>query len=209
MTKDLTIIYATASKAPLHFRQKVFDELKKAAQDYEVYYIIDPPEVSSITNYYKELLIAAKKLDTPYIAFAEDDTLYPDEHFNQRPPDLETFAYNTTRWNLQTWSKPPFYSLRQKLILSTMIAPREKFIEIMNMRVRLAEKHMFEPGRGEGEKTHAFATYNPVVVFQHPDGFGYMEGKKGAEKVRATALPYWGSARKVMNDFYASPKSDV
>jgi hypothetical protein len=199
---DLTIIYASAQKSPVNFREKVQRELSNAAGDYPVYLAIDPPEKSSITNYYQTLVEVAYDIDTPYLAFAEDDTLYPDEHFNHRPSDLETFAYNFTRWNLYTWSDPPFYSLRQRKILATLIAPRIAFIDVMERRLKLNESQMVEPGRREGEKFETFNTYNPVVVFTHPDAFGYMGGNKRANKIRALSLPYWGEADKLKEKYY-------
>lgn len=203
---DLVIIYASAQKSPVDFREKIQRTLQEAAKDYPIYLAIDPPEKSSITNYYKTLLEVAYDINTPYIAFAEDDTLYPDEHFNQRPSDLETFAYNVTRWNLYTWSDPPFFSLRQRKILATCIAPRIRFIDVMEERLKNPnEAQMVEPGRKEGEESETFNTYNPVVVFTHPDAFGYMRGRKKAHKIRATALPYWGSAKEVY-EFYRGPK---
>lgn len=198
MQNDLTIIYASAQKSPVKFREAVQKELQNAAKDYPIYLAIDPPEKSSITNYYRTLLEVACDIDTPYIAFAEDDTLYPDEHFNQRPSNLQTFAYNFTRWNLYTWSDPPFYSLRERKILATLIAPRKAFIEVMSKRLENPdESQMVEPGRRAGELSEAFHTYNPVVVFTHPDAFGYMGGDKRAHKIRALSLPYWGEADKI------------
>lgn len=195
----MTIIYSSAHKIPDSFRKKVFEQLRKAAGDYPIVELHSTPEESSITNYYKELLATGKNINTPYVAFAEDDTLYPDEHFNQRPSNLHTFAYNFTRWNIHTWSNPPFFSLRQRRILSTLIAPRETFIQVMEQRLENPnEKYMVEPGRRSGEWSETFNTYNPVVVFTHPDAFGYMDGKKKAHKIRATALPFWGSAEEVM-----------
>lgn len=195
---DLTIIYATAHKVPEWSREQVFKELLKAAGDYPIVELHSTPEKSSITNYYTDLLEAAKQITTPYLAFAEDDTLYCDEHFNQRPSDPYTFAYNYTRWNLYTWSDPPFFSLRQRKILATLIAPREEFIRVMTKRLRNSdESQMVEPGRRSGENYETFNTYNPVVVFTHPNAFGYMGGDKRANKIRATALPYFGTAEEV------------
>jgi len=203
MAQDLSIIYASAHKAPEPFLRKIREQLDLAVGDCPIIETHTTPEKSSITNYYKDLIEVAKDCATPYIAFAEDDTLYPDEHFNQRPSNMETFAYNMTRWNLYTWSDP-FYSLRQRMILATLIAPREKFIEVMEKRLENPdESKMVEPGRG-GELSENFETYNPVVVFTHPDAFGYMEGKKQASKIRALSIPYWGSAEGVMNDIYKS-----
>lgn len=194
---SMTIIYSTAHKVPEEFRQRVFDKLKESAKDYPIVELHSTPEASSITNYYRELLVAAREIKTPFLSFAEDDTLYPDEHFNFRP-SFDTFAYNFTRWNLYTWSSPPFYSLRQRKILATLIAPREKFIEVMEERIKLKESQMVEPGRRKGEKFETFNTYNPIVVFTHPNAFGYMNGGKKAHIIRATALPYWGEATKLM-----------
>jgi hypothetical protein len=59
------------------------------------------------------------------------------------------------------------------------------------------ESQMVEPGRREGEKYEVFNTYNPIVVFTHPNAFGFMGGDKKANKIRATALPYWGSAEEI------------
>lgn len=195
---DLTIVYSTAQKIPERFRIKVFEQLKVSARDYPMKELYATPMESSITNYYRELLEAAKQITTPYIAFAEDDTLYTDEHFRQRPSDMQTFAYNATRWNLYTWSKPPFFSLRQRKILATLIAPREEFIKVMEKRLQNPnESRMVEPGRNQGEKFETFETYNPLVVFSHPKSFGYAsQGKnKRATKIRALSLPYWGSAK--------------
>lgn len=201
---DLTILYTTAHKIPEKFASNVLKQLYRAAGTYTVYETHGKASESSITNYYRALLEAAKTAATPYIAFAEDDTLYCDEHFNQRPSDLHTFAYNTNRWNLYTWSEPPFFSLRQRKILATLIAPREKFIEVMEKRLENPdEKRMVEPGRVDGECSETFDTYKPIIVFTHPDSFGYaFQGKrKRASRIRALELPYWGTAQRVM-EFY-------
>lgn len=198
MQNDLTVVYASARKIPEDFREKLLKQLWKASGEYPLHAIYSTPEQSSITNYYKELLEAAREIKTPYLVFAEDDTLYPDEHFDHRPSNLNTFAYNFTRWNLYTWSKPPFFSLRQRRILATLIAPREEFIKVMEERlINPNEAKMVEPGRRIGENWETFETYNPIVVFTHPDAFGYMHGSKRASKIRALELPYWGTAKEV------------
>lgn len=200
---DLTIIYSTAHKIEPMFAGRVRANLEFAARDNPIEEIHSTPEESSITNYYLELLGTARAITSPYIAFAEDDTLYPDEHFNERPSNLKTFAYNYTRWNFYTWSKPPFYSLRQRSILATLIAPREEFIKVMEKRLQNPdESQMIEPGRGVGELHETFETYNPIVVFTHPNAFGYMDGKKLASKIRALSIPYWNEADRLKEKYY-------
>ena|SRR3990167_2194991 len=200
---DLSIIYASAHKIPEYFAANVLRQLYRAAGDIPVHEIHTTPEKSSITNYYRELIATAKTLKTPYIAFAEDDTLYPDEHFNHRP---KTFAYNFNRWNIFTWSQPPFFSLCRRMILGTLIAPREEFIEIMSERIKLPESQMVEPGRRDGEPSEVFETYNPIVVFSHPDSYGYGTKRKKAGKIRALEIPRWGTAEDVMDAYENTPK---
>src|SRR3990167_7181314 len=178
MIEDLTIIYSSAHKAPEAFISHVRLKLQLAGGNHPIVELHSTPEKASITNYYRELLAASKQIKTPFLAFAEDDTLYPEEHFNQRPSNLETFAYNFNRWNLYTWSDPPFFSLRQRKILATLIAPRERFIEVMEKRLKNPdESQMVEPGRDSGEWSETFLTYSPVIVLTHPNAFGYMGGK--------------------------------
>jgi hypothetical protein len=208
---DLTIIYSTAHKIDDDFRMNVVKRLYECA-GHPIVEIHSSPKRASIHNYYKELLTVAQDIKTPYIAIAEDDTLYSDEHFTYRPP-MDTFAYNYSRWNLFTWSQPPFYSLGFRMILASMIAPRELFIDWLEERFRVdpdGEKLEWwgEPGRFQHErglkvshrKAETFHTYSPIVVFSHPGSYGYeFRGtNKRANKIRAFEIPYHGHASAII-----------
>src|SRR3990167_3198981 len=169
MAKDLTILYSSAHKIPEKFAKNVLDQLYRAAGDFPVVELHSTPDKSSIMNYYRELLEAAKKIETPFVSFAEDDALYPAEHFHYRPP-LDAFAYNFNRWNLHTWAQPPFYSLRQRKILATLIAPRELYIEAMAERFAADPdgrnlQWWGEPGRRHHEKSLGI-TRRKIVEFR-------------------------------------------
>src|SRR3990167_1374709 len=214
MKSDLTIVYATACKIPAKFADNILAQLHKAAGDYPIKMAIDKPSESSITNYYRSLLEIAKQIKTPYLAIAEDDTLYPPEHFTTYRPPLDTFAYNFNRWNIHTWQDPPFYSLRQRKILATLIAPRELFIEAVEERLakhpssKVSLEWFGEPGRQYYErkfgiterKSTTFATYVPVLVFSHEQSFGFeTTGKnKRAGKIRALEIPLWCRASDII-----------
>jgi hypothetical protein len=212
-TADLTIIYSSAGKIPKRFAENVLDQLLKAADKTYVYQIYCKPRDSSIVNYYKDLLEAAKEIETPYLATCEDDTLYSDEHFYAHRPPLDTFAYNFSRWNIHTWSEPPFFSLRQRRILAGLIAPRLQFISWLEERFKIDPEGKRlewwgEPGRNQHEKalgvtqqkSETFETYSPIVVFSHPDSFGYEStGKsKRSSKIRALEIPYFGKASDII-----------
>lgn len=212
MSSDLTIIYASAHRISETFRQKILNNLYEVAGGYPIMEVHTTPQKASIPNYYKQLLQACKRLKTPYIAIAEDDTLYTEEHFNYRP-DLETFAYNYTRWNIFTWSEPPFFHLGQRHILGAMIAPRKLFIEWLEERFKVDPKGeklewWGEPGRKHHEKglrvshrqSEVFNTYSPLIVFFHPGSYGYdfWGTKKKAGKIRALEIPHFGRAEDII-----------
>jgi hypothetical protein len=64
--------------------------------------IIDTDKPSP-ENFYRQLLKGCKVATTPYIAIAEDDTLYNKEHFNCFRPEMNVFGYNLNRWSVATW----------------------------------------------------------------------------------------------------------
>ncbi len=222
---DITAIYYTANKPNEYFAENIRKNLLKALGDIPLisisqkplnfgHNIVDTGE-PSIINAYKAPVMGAKIATTPYIALCEDDTLYPDEHFYAFRPPLDTFAYNFSRWNMYTWSRPPFFSLCQRKVLATLIAPRELFIEAMEEKFN---KHpdisdyklgwFGEPGRNSYERklrvtqrnSTEFLTYSPVVIFSHPESLGYQTTgtDKRAGKIRALELLHWGKAEDVI-----------
>ncbi len=231
MTKpDLTIIYYTANLLNDKFANNIRNQLKIAAAglpiisvskkpiDYGLNIIDKEPE-RSIVNVYKVILEASRLAESKFVALAEDDTLYSPEHFYCYLPEEDVFAYNLCRWNIYTWKKPPLYSLSFRKILANLIAPRKLLINTIEERfnkfpnpTKTQERWITgEPGRGfekllgmNALKTAEFYSYIPNIVFSHPKSFGFLTTgtRKRAGKIRALSLPYWGTAEKVMKDFY-------
>ena len=225
--KDLTVIYYTANLIDEQFAFNQRRLLASAIGDLPLISLSKKPlnfginicegnTERSIINIYRALLVGTRAAKTKYVALAEDDTLYPDEHFSSYLPPEDTFAYNMTRWNIFTWSKPPFFSLAHRKILATLIAPRQLLIDAIEERFvkypdanKIPLKWMGEPGRQNYEmklgvmprKSEEFYTYNPIVVFSHPAALGYrVQGKrKGTGRIRAIELPYWGRAGDILN----------
>ncbi|OGK52583.1 hypothetical protein A2966_03520 [Candidatus Roizmanbacteria bacterium RIFCSPLOWO2_01_FULL_41_22] len=222
---EITVIYYTANVINEHFANNIRAQLLSAIGGLPLISLSKKPlnfgtnicegeTERSIINVYRTLLVGAKAAKTKYIAFCEDDTLYPDEHFHYHLPPPDTFAYNMTRWNIHSWSNPTFYLVTRR-ILATLIAPRELFIEAIEERFAkypdlslLPVQWMGEPGRNNYEKalgvtqrkSEGFNTYNPLVVFSHPDSYGFQTHgrRKKVGKIRALEIPYWGTAEQVM-----------
>jgi hypothetical protein len=179
-------------------------------------------EPRSSVNFYRQLLRGAETATTPYIACVEDDTLYNKEHFTFRPP-LDTFAYNLHRWSVSTWTEP-FYSFRQSKVGAAGIYPRLETIEALREKLATVPKDapsgwlwkIGEPGTG-GErglgikirKSMDFYTSAAIIQFNHdyftnadnsPEGVARRH-RKAFGKIRATEIPYWGRADKLIQKF--------
>src|SRR5437016_5786451 len=95
--KDLTIIFLTASKLPKKWALFQKEKLLEAVPDTPIITISKEPldwgtnilqtEPYGTSNIWVQLLKGAKTATTKFIAVAEDDVLYPKEHFEFRPPE--------------------------------------------------------------------------------------------------------------------------
>lgn len=219
---DLTLIYYTCNEIPEGFARNTRSQLLRVAYSYPIIsvshkpldlgqnIIVDLPRHH--LSIYRQALIGAKQATTKYIALAEDDVLYSPEHFKRRSSDGK-FAYNLATWNIFTWGDSLFHHKDGgRINLSQLICERELFIEAMEERfnkwpddskVRLGL--WAEPGRYEGHlgvtirEVETFHTYPPNIIFSHQTALSFdnLGEKKRMGQLRATELPYWGSAKKV------------
>jgi hypothetical protein len=225
---DLTVIYLTNSRLPEKWTEYHFGILRDAVGDYPVISMTrkpldfglnvlqDAPE--SKANIFKQMLRAAKLATTPYIAIAEDDTLYMKEHFGFYRPLMDRVAYNQHRWCLYTWGEP-VYSLKNfMLINSTMIAPRELLIEnlekrfknysdesLLGMEIGVFERHLKLPMTRPMEVKSEY----PIVQFDH-DYFTKSDPEKETIErrhlkhlgtIKAYRIPYWGDSEELVKKF--------
>jgi hypothetical protein len=165
------------------------------------------------SNIYFQLLRGAKAAVTDYIALVEDDTLYPKEHFQYRPP-VDTFAYNMNRFGLFTWGRPTYF-WKDRISNSTLIAPRKLSIEALEERFA---KYPNGTGGLTGElgrvnienklglthrKSAWFTTEISVVRIDHELGIDRLSQthRKGMGILRAYDIPYWGKADELIKKF--------
>ena len=222
--KDLTVIFLTVNKVPEKWAEYHRGVLLKAIGDCPLITISKKPinlgtniiqtEPESATNVYWQMLKGAKMAITPYIAVAEDDTLYCREHFTDFRPPLDTFAYNMTRWGILTWG-PPTYYWKNRLSNATLIAPRELAIEALEERFK---KYPIGSDRGGGElgnekiekrwrvtprKSVVFNTITPIVYFQHRFALDPLERNqtKRMSMIRSYDIPYWGRSEELVKKF--------
>lgn len=214
-TSDLTIIFLTLNRLPKKWVEYQKETLLKAVGDSPVITISREPldwgtnliqtEEPSAANIYRQMLRGAKLATTPYVAIAEDDTLYPEEHFKFRS---DKFAYNMSRWGILSWMENPAYYYRHRESNSTLIAPKELLIECLE---QYPEGFFGEVGKervmkklGLDYKAQRFHSQIPVVNFAHVYAIDELEQKQRKSEtkaLRAYDIPHWGRASELVKKF--------
>lgn len=222
---DLTCIFLTVNKVPEQWAQFQKETLLKALDGYPVITMSMKPldwgtnvlqdgEISA-SNVYRQLLRGAKLATTKYIAVAEDDALYPREHFHSFRPKDDEFGYNFSRWGIFSWGIPTYFWC-DRISNLTLIANRELVIEALEER--FAKYPEGTPNAQTGElgrykrqmdlgttnyKAVAFYTTVPVVNFSHPEALCTFEQRKRKRLgfVRAYDIPYWDHAKDLQARF--------
>jgi hypothetical protein len=218
---DLTIIFLTLNKVPEKWAKYHKKILTKAIGNTAIITISQKPldwginliqKSEGHANIYRQILRGAKLAKTAYIAIAEDDTLYPEEHFASFRPPLDSFGYNMSRWGILTWGTPIFY-LKQRPANGTMIAPRELTIEALEERFKKGMpddkcgelgKEKIESRLGVSPRKHVdFYTKVPVLFFNHDFSLDPLERahKKVVWWIRAYDIPNWGKAKNIVKKF--------
>lgn len=227
MNNDLTAIFLTVNRVPEHWRTFHREHLLKATEGYDLITVSRVPmpdmpgrnliQDSEICadNVYRQMLRAAKLVTTPFIAVAEDDSLYCPEHFNEFRPRQNEFAYNMHRWSLYEW-REPMYSWRDRISNLTLIAPTALAIKALEERFAmypdgLPDHKVGELGKNRvsrklGLPDHEVKMWNSthaVLNVNHQYSMDDMEIRKVKRPgpVRAYEIPYWGHAKDILSHF--------
>ena len=223
-SSDITIIMLTANKVPKGWAEFHKQKLLEAAGDSPIITIsaehldwgqnIIQSGPYGASNIYLQMLKGAKIATTDYIGIAEDDVLYPKEHFEYRPPD-DSFAYNMNRFNIFTWGKP-VYSWKNRMGNFTLIAPRKLLIEALEERFEKYPNGTIEALSGEiGRKDMEeklgltrrnaiwFSTPISVIHIDHEFGLDQLARthRKSKGILQAFDIPYWGRAKDIIRIF--------
>lgn len=224
---DITIIFLTVNRLPEHWVAFHKEKLLEASEGAPIITVSvkempDMPGINIIqqepfnaSNIYRQMLRAAKLATTPFVAVAEDDTLYPKEHFVSFRPEEDEFAYNMSKWGLFTWGVPTYF-WRNRITNHTLIAPRELLIKCLEERFEKYPDGTPDDRTGEVGKLRTerllrlphykhveFMTTEPVVALNHVYAIDPREVSmvKRMGLLRAFDIPKWGKAEDIVKKF--------
>ncbi len=222
MAEDLTVIFLTASQMPQKWANFHLRTLIEAVGDKPLISVSRKPldvgmnlldeEPKSLSNIYFQMLRAARLAKTPYVATAEDDTLYHADHFNFHRPAPDTFAYDQNRFALFTWGEP-MYHWRNRKSNCSLIAPRELLIEALEERFAkwpdgTPDNITGEVGRSMVEKNLGITIRKSEEVFcktsliqvNHDNASEERQRtrRKSYGPIRAYDIPHWRRAEDLV-----------
>jgi len=225
MASDISIIFLTANKVPAAWAAYQKSVLLAAADGAPIITVSREPmdwginlldtEPMTISNIYFQMLRAAKVAETPFVAVAEDDTLYTKDHFHSYRPPLDTFAYNKNRIGMFTWGKPTYF-FKDRRSNSTLLAPRQLLIDALEERYAKWPKGTptgitGELGRANIEdklgvshrKCVDYTTDVSVLRLDHDFGIDTLSKshRKALGLARSYDVPHWGRADEVTKRF--------
>jgi len=219
---DLTVILLTANRVPKDWAEYHLRVLKEAIGNTRLITIsreqmphttLLDTEPLSYHNIYYQMLRGARITKTPYVAIAEDDTLYHETHFTAFRPCDDEFAYNRNRWSLFTWGVPT-YSIKERISNCSLVAPTDLMVEALTERYnkhpdggdvvgelgkRRTERHLRVTQRKQVDFYSAF----PIVQFNHDFAHDNVQvnHKKKMGMIRAFDIPVWGRAEELVKEF--------
>lgn len=234
MRKDLSVIFYTANFIDESFASNVRKQLVKSINGLPLIVVSHKPmgiemfkghsgeyknivfhaKERNFANIYRQALLGAIEAKTTYVATAEDDALYPPEHF-EHVPTAGKFAYDRNIWGIYTWTDPPVFSWKGRRSFWTCVCERELLIEALEERFAkhpYPEKSKFitklfgEPGKYEdqmGVTVRDWEFYyadQPSVVFSHESSLSFLNlGKrKKLGDGQKEDLPFWGNCRDIL-----------
>ncbi|OGH18095.1 MAG: hypothetical protein A2868_03485 [Candidatus Levybacteria bacterium RIFCSPHIGHO2_01_FULL_40_15b] len=226
---DLTIIMLTPNLVPKKWVEFHKQKLLEAAGDNPIITISKEPldwgvknliqTEYGLSNLYRQILRGAKEADTPLVAIAEDDTLYPKQHFQFRPIQ-PGYYYNLNRWHMFTWKNSyyfqgrPFYFYKPRPANGLLISTRELMVESLESRLATSpdlENPYLRHELGTVDRIlnydkvpwRSFYTREPVLCFDHIYSVGDLakRRKKRPWPIAAYDIPVWGRAEEIVKKF--------
>ena len=205
-SNDISIIYYSDNKLDPTLFNKCVEQLKVASEGKPIISVTQKPADlgmnicvgdigTSWLNLYKQLLKGAEEATTKYVATAEHDCLYTEEHFNWVPPTDDTFYYNENCWFVQWGGNHPelngMYSTfwGERKALSQLICNRELLLADLKYKLELLDEHEW------AKKSLLFAGEPGVTRIK--------EAQKWAKSGRGVSL------MKFVDDYLKSQKSDI
>jgi len=205
MEKVTTVIYYTSNREDETFVSKIVKKLCENCGEIPIISVSQKPinlgrnicvgDIGvSDGNAFKQILIGCERATTPFVTFAEADTLYPPEYFQYQPKELKRYWFEDVYiWYPHSRELQDSFFLKGRSDCGHM-AGRELVIKLLKEG---KDRGMKYKGKYRPEKVQL---ENPIINIKTGDG---MRPKTQTALNPVSSLPYWGKARDLRKELFA------
>lgn len=213
MTKEeATIIYYTSNRENEDFEKRVRENILKVKGDLPIISVSQKPidfgknicvgDVgTSGFNMFRQVEIACREADTPFVISAESDCLYPPDYFQFVPPKEDVCFRNSNLYVMP--DKRDFFFHKKEGATHAQIVGREFYLQTLETLFKGAPPWSIEEKNFPKErlkkadvfdKIEYWQTKNPVFQIKTHLGMRYYTH---SDRTPIPDLPYWGSGKTV------------
>jgi len=212
-----TILYCSSGREDPAFEQRIIDSLLEVSGDLPIVSVTQFPSNlgrnicvgdvgASGYNYFRQILVGLKEIDTKFVIMAEADCLYPKGYFNY-VPERDDVCYRSTKVYVMPDRRHYFFHKREGSTLGQIVGrdfyrdTLEKLFEDAPMWSVEEKNFPKERHRQEDIFTHIerFDPPAPLVTFKTHRGLRYYTH---SDRTPILQLPYWGDGRKLRNWYF-------
>lgn len=197
------IIYYSSSTETPEFEKKIQDIIKQNCGDMPIVSVTQKPadmginicigEVGkSYQNEFRQILIAARNIDTDYIIFCEADFLYPPEYFQFSPTGENVYRYDNV-WLV--FNKSNIY-YKKNYSNGAMICKRDFVVESLKKFLTSEDPWV------DWEPSTYFSGEVPCVSFRTGKGMTSKSHFLPGPENKCHILPMWGNARELKQQYF-------
>ena len=211
---ETTVIYYTSNREDEEFEKKIRNRLWEAKGNLPLISVSQKPidfglnvcvgdRGVSEQNILKQMLMGCELAKTPFVIFAEADTLYPKEYFNYLPNEKSGWQAYKKR-EKRYWFEPVYIlypyssSLHNSFYLKgrsdcAHMAGREYVISLLKEAISKGRMMKY---RGKDRPIKVILN-NPIINIKTGHG---MRPKTQTFPIPVLSLPYWGNARDLREE---------
>jgi hypothetical protein len=211
--KDVTVIFVSSNREDPEFENKVVLDLLEKVGDQPIVSVTQKPmnlgkNISigdvgaSGFNFCRQVEIACKVAETPFVISAESDCLYSPDYFKFRPERLDV-PYRNTNIYVQKYGQD--YVCKKSMSTFSQVVGREFYLSRLeklfkdmpdwNSKMKNFPK---EIRRKLFRHFETFTTEFPCISFKTGKG---MRRHSDTDEVPVYDLPYWGNIKELRQKY--------
>jgi len=214
---NTTILYCSSGREKPDFERRIINSLIKVSGKLPIVSVTQKPVdlgnnicvgdvgVSGF-NFFRQILIGLKKINTKFVISAEADCLYPENYFDFVPP-RDDVCYRANKVCIMPDGRDYFFYKEGGSTLGQIVG-RNFYLSTLEKLFEGAPEWSIEEKNFPKERHHQSDIFKkierwdppaPIISFKTHRGMRYYTH---SDRTPIHELPYWGSGTKLRNYYF-------